>query len=74
MKFNARIAEAYAETIKLIRSSSSRSETPSELKNAIGSKKSRFLGYSQQDAQEFLAALLELLSQDLNRSTKPKYR
>lgn len=74
MKSSSKVAQVYAKTIKMIRSSSSRSQTPSELKNAIGSKKSRFLGYSQQDAQQFLAALLELLSQDLNRSTKPKYR
>lgn len=34
-----------------MRTSTSRSETPSDLKGAIGAKKSRFLGYSQQDAQ-----------------------
>ena len=58
LKTGGRGAQAYARTIQTIRSSSSRSETPSELKSAIGAKKSRFLGYSQQDAQEFLAALL----------------
>ena len=51
MKSGAKVASAYARTIKMIRSSTSRSETPSELKSAIGAKKSRFLGYSQQDAQ-----------------------
>lgn len=51
MKSSSRVAEAYAKTIKMIRTSTSRSETPSELKNAIGAKKSRFAGYSQQDAQ-----------------------
>lgn len=74
MKSASRVADSYARTIKIIRSSTSRSETPSELKSAIGSKKSRFQGYSQQDAQEFLAALLELLSLDLNRSKNPKYK
>lgn len=74
IKSGSRVAEAYARTVKMIRSSTSKSETPSELKSAIGSKKSRFQGYSQQDAQEFLAALLELLSLDLNRSKNPKYK
>ena len=32
------------------------------------------MGYAQQDAQEFLTALLELLSIDLNRVKKPKYK
>jgi ubiquitin C-terminal hydrolase len=57
-----------------MKNSSRRSENPSELKVAIGSKKPRFSGYSQQDAQEFLTSLLELLSSDLNRSKNPKYK
>lgn len=40
----------------------------------MASRKNIFSGYGQQDAQEFLLALLEHLSQDLNRSRKPKYR
>ncbi len=51
MKSGARVAEAYAKTIRVIRTSTSKSETPSELKSAIGAKKTRFSGYSQQDAQ-----------------------
>lgn len=51
MKNGGRVAQAYARTVKMMRSSSSRCETPSEIKNAVGEKKSRFLGYSQQDAQ-----------------------
>ena len=51
MKRSARVAAAYGRMIQLMRSSTSRSENPSDLKSAIGDKKSRFLGYSQQDAQ-----------------------
>ena len=71
---NGRVAQAYARLVQAIQNGSSRSETPSELKSAIASKKSRFMGTAQQDAQEFLAAILELLSLDLNRSRKPKYK
>lgn len=60
--------------MQLIKTTSSRAETPSDIKNAVAMKKPRFSGYAQQDAQEFLAALLELLSLDLNRSRNPKYK
>lgn len=51
MNSQSRVAIAYAKLVQLIRSSTSRAETPSEIKNAIGSKKPRFTGYGQQDAQ-----------------------
>lgn len=57
-----------------MRTSNSRAQNPSDLKSAIGEKKPRFSGYAQQDAQQFLVALLQLMSSDLNRSGKPKYR
>jgi ubiquitin C-terminal hydrolase len=60
--------------VQLIRSSTSRAETPSDIKAAVAAKKTRFSGYGQQDAQEFLLALLELLSLELNRSRNPKYK
>ena len=40
----------------------------------MAAKKTRFSGYGQQDAQEFLLALLELLSLELNRSKNPRYK
>ena len=67
------MAQAYARLVQSVKTTSAKAETPSDLKNAIASKKSRFSGTAQQDAQEFLAALLELLSSDLNRCRKPKY-
>lgn len=71
---NGRVAQSYGKLVQAIRNSTSRAETPSELKSAVAAKKPRFSGYAQQDAQEFLAALLELLSLDLNRSRNPKYK
>lgn len=46
-----RVAVSYAKLVQLIRTSSSRSETPSDIKNAVSAKKPRFTGYGQQDAQ-----------------------
>lgn len=58
MTSNSRVAAAYGRLVQLVKSSTSRSEVPSEIKSAVAAKKSRFAGYSQQDAQEFLTALL----------------
>lgn len=50
-------------------------ETPSRLKKVVGSVASRFLGYDQQDSQEFLVFLLDALIDDTNRITaKVPYR
>jgi ubiquitin C-terminal hydrolase len=50
-------------------------ETPQEFKSSFSRACSKFSGYSQEDAQEFLVALLELLSSDLNRQKDPaKYK
>lgn len=50
-------------------------ETPSQLKKVVGLVASRFLGYDQQDSQEFLVFLLDALMDDTNRLTaKPVYK
>lgn len=48
---SGRVATAYARLVQLVRTSTSRSETPSEIKNAVALRKPRFSGYAQQDAQ-----------------------
>ena len=68
------IAYNFAELVKGIRAKSSGHLIPRELKNSVGKKTRRFVGYGQQDAQEFLVFLLEGISEELNRvRTKPKY-
>ena len=46
---------------------------PKSIKNIIGSKNKKFLGYNQQDSNEFMTVFLEILGEDLNRTTKKKY-
>ena len=46
---------------------------PKKIKNIVGSKNRKFLGYSQQDSNEFMTVFLEILGEDLNRTTKKKY-
>jgi ubiquitin C-terminal hydrolase len=56
-------------------SSSSAAERPSEVKAVAGRVASRFLGYDQHDAQEFLRFLLDVLHDDVNRvHTAPAYQ
>ncbi|RLO02950.1 hypothetical protein DYB28_013518, partial [Aphanomyces astaci] len=50
------------------------STRPVELKRVVGKLASRFIGYDQHDAQEFLRFLLDGLHEDLNRILKkPAY-
>lgn len=46
---------------------------PSKFKYSFGRFESRFMGYSQQDSQEFLSALLDRLHEDVNRIKKKPY-
>lgn len=48
--------------------------TPSEFKSQIAKFAKRFVGYNQQDAQEFLIYLLEGLHEDVNRVREKKKR
>ncbi len=58
----------------IYRQSPNTSIRPVDLKRTIGAFASRFLGYDQQDAQEFLRFLLDGLHEDLNRIIKkPAY-
>ena len=47
---------------------------PKKIKNIVGSKNKKFLGYNQQDSNEFMTVFLEILGEDLNRTTKKQYK
>lgn len=48
---------------------------PFQLKKVLGLIRPKFSGYDQEDAQEFLKALLECIHDDVNRvQKKPKYK
>ncbi len=68
-----RMAAAYHQLLKRMWSSSNSSsaERPSEVKAVVGRVASRFLGYDQHDAQEFLRFLLDALHSDLNKVHSP---
>lgn len=64
------MADSYGKLVALIRTTTSKYETPSVLKSALASRHSQFAGYAQQDAQEFLSNLLECIGEDLSRVNK----
>ena len=47
---------------------------PSDIKKIIGNKVKIFKGYNQQDANEFMIYFLDLMNEDLNRSSKKPYQ
>ena len=46
---------------------------PSDFKYTIGKKAPRFRGYGQQDSNEFMSIFLDILNEDLNKTTKKQY-
>ena len=67
------IAKSYGNFIDGIYSTNSGAFNPSQLKRTVGKYGPSFAGYGQQDSQEFLAFLLDGLSEDLNRIIKKPY-
>ncbi|TMW68941.1 hypothetical protein Poli38472_001097 [Pythium oligandrum] len=69
------LANAYGELIQALSSTTAFSSTrPVDLKRVIGKVATRFNGYDQQDAQEFLRFFLDGLHEELNRiRKKPPY-
>lgn len=69
------LAKAYADLVKSAKSGSVTRSVVSDFKSLIGRCNRQFMGYGQQDAQEFLRFALDGLSADLNRvTTKHKYK
>ncbi|XP_064158532.1 ubiquitin carboxyl-terminal hydrolase 2-like [Anguilla rostrata] len=67
---NTALMEEFAKLIQTLWSSSgSEAVSPSEFKTQIQKYAPRFVGYNQQDAQEFLRFLLDGLHNDVNRVT-----
>jgi len=71
-----KLAVAFSNLIQRLwrQGSGSSAERPQDVKRVVGHVASRFIGYDQQDAQEFLHFFLDALHEDLNRiKVKPKY-
>jgi ubiquitin C-terminal hydrolase len=67
-----KMARAYADLVKRVwRDGASGVERPSEVKAVVGKVASRFVGYDQQDAQEFLRFMLDALHEDTNTAKRP---
>ena len=46
---------------------------PENIKKLVGYKNKKFSGFYQQDSNEFMTVFLEILGEDLNRTSKKKY-
>ena len=66
------IAQEFAGLLKLLWNSNCH-VVPTRFKKTLGKLKMQFSGNDQNDAQEFLAELLDMLHEDLNRVTEKKY-
>jgi len=70
---NGKVAEAWANLVNSMWSGEYRVCVPYDFKKTIGSFSPQFLGYNQQDSQEFLNFLLDGLHEDLNRVLDKPY-
>ncbi|RWS25287.1 hypothetical protein B4U80_07359 [Leptotrombidium deliense] len=61
------MAISFAVLLKHLWSGQHLSYSPSKLKSLMGEKISQFSGFAQQDAQEYMAFLLDSLHEDVNR-------
>ena len=74
-KTKGNLAKAYADLVSNAKSGSVSRSVVSDFKSLVGRCNSQFIGYGQQDSQEFLRFALDGLSADLNRiKTKVKYK
>ena len=61
------MAVQFATLMRQIWTSNQKYVSPIKLRDLICQKFSNFRGYEQQDTQEFMASLLSILHEDLNR-------
>lgn len=74
-KTKGQLAKAYSDLVSSAKSGSVTRSVVSDFKSLVGRCNSQFIGYGQQDSQEFLRFALDGLSADLNRiTTKAKYK
>lgn len=74
-KTKGRLADAYADLVTAAKDGSVSRMVVSDFKSIVGRCNSAFIGYGQQDSQEFLRFALDGLSSDVNRvTTKSKYK
>jgi len=73
-KMQGRLAEEFANLLSEMWSGRNDSVSPTKFKSTVAKSAPRFVGYSQQDSQEFLRFFLEGLHEDLNKGKKGKRR
>ena len=69
-----KLAEGWAYLMADYWLTSNRYGNPKIIKQIVGSKNRKFLGYNQQDSNEFMTVFLEILGEDLNKAKKKVYR
>ena len=68
------LAKEWYELLKEYWKSKKSKGDPSDLKKVIGKKVKIFKGYNQQDANEFMIYFLDIINEDLNRTSKKSYK
>merc|ERR1719409_496615 len=71
---NGKLAEEFAGVMNSLWGSKYLHYSPTAFKKAVARHKPQFQGAEQHDAQEFLAALLDALHEDVNRVKQKPYR
>ena len=68
------MANEWADLMKDYWKSNSDYGNPSDLKKVISKKVKIFYGYGQQDSNEFMTYFLDIMNEDLNRTSKKPYK
>jgi len=71
-KMQGRLAEEFASLLGDMWAGRHDTVSPNKFKSAVAKSAPRFVGYSQQDSQEFLRFFMEGLHEDLNKGKKGK--